>query len=123
MSPHDGHRQSSRVAEAETALEQMGLKQELKRNFSMTSMLGLAFAILNTWTALAASITTTVVTIIGYSAMAGLIGGGGLGRLAYNYGFQRYQTDVMIVTVVILVVMVQVIQMLGDYITQKIDHR
>ncbi|MDO5678361.1 MAG: methionine ABC transporter permease [Propionibacteriaceae bacterium] len=73
--------------------------------------------------ALVASITTTVVTIIGYSAMAGLAGGGGLGRLAYNFGFQRWQTDVMIMTVVILVVMVQVIQMLGDYITKKIDHR
>ncbi|HHT13610.1 MAG TPA: ABC transporter permease [Propionibacterium sp.] len=73
--------------------------------------------------AVVASITTTVVTIVGYSAMAGLIGGGGLGRLAYNYGFQRYQVDVMIITVVILVVLVQLIQMLGDYVTKKIDHR
>ncbi|GAA4900825.1 ABC transporter permease [Tessaracoccus lubricantis] len=73
--------------------------------------------------ALVASITTTVVTIVGYSAMAGLIGGGGLGRLAYNYGFQRYQVDVMVITVVILVVMVQVIQMAGDAVTKKIDHR
>ncbi|MBB1508357.1 methionine ABC transporter permease [Tessaracoccus sp. MC1756] len=73
--------------------------------------------------ALVASITTTVVTIVGYSAMAGLIGGGGLGRLAYNYGFQRYQADVMIVTVVILVVLVQVIQMAGEAVTKKIDHR
>lgn len=73
--------------------------------------------------ALVASITTTVVTIVGYSAMAGLIGGGGLGRLAYNYGFQRYQFDVMVITVVILVVMVQVIQMAGDAITKRIDHR
>lgn len=73
--------------------------------------------------AVVASITTTVVTIVGYSAMAGLIGGGGLGRLAYNYGFQRYQVDVMIITVVILVVLVQLIQMLGDYFTKKIDHR
>ena len=70
-----------------------------------------------------ASITTTVVTIVGYSAMAGLIGGGGLGRLAYNYGFQRYQFDVMIITVVILVVMVQAIQMAGDHLAKKIDHR
>lgn len=55
--PHEGSRRHSRVEQASAALEQMGLKQELKRNFSMTSMLGLAFAILNTWTALAASIT------------------------------------------------------------------
>lgn len=73
--------------------------------------------------ALVASMTTTVVTIIGYSAMAGLIGGGGLGRLAYNYGYNHYQVDVMIITVVILVVLVQLIQMLGDYVTKKVDHR
>lgn len=73
--------------------------------------------------AVVASVTTTVVTIVGYSAMAGLIGGGGLGRLAYNYGFQRYQFDVMIITVVILVVLVQAIQMAGDHMAQKIDHR
>lgn len=73
--------------------------------------------------AVVSSITTTVVTIIGYSAMAGLIGGGGLGRLAYNYGFQRYQFDVMVITVVVLVVLVQLIQMLGDHLTKRIDHR
>lgn len=73
--------------------------------------------------ALVASITTTVVTIVGYSAMAGLIGGGGLGRLAYNYGFQRWQFDVMVITVLVIIVIVQVIQMVGDYITKKIDHR
>ena len=73
--------------------------------------------------ALVASFTTTVVTLIGYSAMAGLIGGGGLGRLAYNYGFQRYQTDVMIMTVVLLVLLVQVIQWVGDAVSKAIDHR
>lgn len=73
--------------------------------------------------ALVASFTTTVVTLIGYSAMAGLIGGGGLGRLAYNYGFQRYQTDVMIMTVVLLILLVQVIQWVGDAVSKAIDHR
>lgn len=73
--------------------------------------------------ALVASFTTTVVTIVGYSAMAGLIGGGGLGRLAYNYGFQRWQGDVMVITVIVLVVLVQGIQMLGDYLAKRIDHR
>ncbi|MHA6512865.1 methionine ABC transporter permease [Tessaracoccus sp. Z1128] len=72
---------------------------------------------------LVAGITTTVVTIIGYSAMAGLVGGGGLGRLAYNYGFQRYQPDVMVVTVVLIVIMVQGIQWLGDRISRAVDHR
>ncbi len=73
--------------------------------------------------ALVASVTTTLVTIVGYSAMAGLIGGGGLGRLGYNYGYQRFQPDVMIITVVILVLIVQVIQMAGDRIATLVDHR
>ena len=70
-----------------------------------------------------AGITTTVVTIIGYSAMAGLIGGGGLGRLAYNYGFQRWERDVMAITIVVIVVMVQLVQWLGDLIARRVDHR
>lgn len=73
--------------------------------------------------ALVASITTTVVAIVGYSAMAGLVGGGGLGRLAYNYGYQRYQLDVMLVTVALLIVIVQVIQFVGDWIARVVDHR
>ncbi len=70
-----------------------------------------------------ASITTTVVTLIGYSAMAGLIGGGGLGRLAYNYGYQRFQGEVMVVVLVILVVLVQVVQWTGDRLVRQVDHR
>lgn len=72
---------------------------------------------------LIAAMTTTVVTLVGYSAMAGLIGGGGLGRLAYNYGFQRFDTTVMIVTIVVMVVLVQIIQVVGDQISKRIDHR
>lgn len=72
---------------------------------------------------LVASFTTTVVTIVGYSAMAGLIGGGGLGRLAYNYGFQRFSVDVMVMTVTVLIVLVQLIQWSGDAISKAIDHR
>ncbi|MHA6526001.1 methionine ABC transporter permease [Tessaracoccus sp. G1721] len=72
---------------------------------------------------LVAGITTTVVTIIGYSAMAGLVGGGGLGRLAYNYGFQRFSPDVMVITVVLIVILVQGVQFLGDRISRAVDHR
>lgn len=73
--------------------------------------------------AIVASITTTVVMLIGYSAMAGLVGGGGLGRLAYNYGFQRWELDVMVVTVVVLIIMVQLVQWVGDMLTRAVDHR
>jgi D-methionine transport system permease protein len=73
--------------------------------------------------ALVAAATTTVVTLVGYSAMAGLVGGGGLGKLAYNYGFQRFDVTVMIVTIVLIIVLVQVIQLTGEWISRSLDHR
>ena len=60
-------------------------------------------------------------TIIGYSAMAGTVGGGGLGYLAVSYGYQRFQKDVMIVTVIILIIIVQALQMLGNYLYKKLN--
>jgi len=73
--------------------------------------------------ALVAAATTTVVTLVGYSAMAGLVGGGGLGRLAYTYGFQRFDVTVMLVTIVLIIVLVQVIQLVGERISRSLDHR
>ena len=72
---------------------------------------------------LVAALTTTLVTLVGYSAMAGIIGGGGLGRLAYNYGVQRFDTQVMVVTIVIIVALVQIIQLAGDWFSRRVDHR
>ena len=72
---------------------------------------------------LVASVTTTLVALIGYSAMAGLIGGGGLGRLAYNYGYQRFQPEVMIIVLVVLVLLVQLVQVAGDAVVRRVDHR
>ena len=60
-------------------------------------------------------------TIIGYSAMAGTVGGGGLGYLAVSYGYQRFQKDVMIITVIILIIIVQALQMLGNYLYKKLN--
>jgi D-methionine transport system permease protein metI len=59
--------------------------------------------------------TLTLIVNIGFSAMAGAVGGGGLGSVAINYGYQRFRPDIMFYTVVILIVMVQIIQVLGDY--------
>ena len=73
--------------------------------------------------ALVAAATTTVVTLVGFSAMAGLVGGGGLGKLAYNYGFQRFDVTVMLVTIVLIMVLVQVIQLVGERISRGLDHR
>lgn len=63
---------------------------------------------------LLAATTVTAITLVGYTAMSGLVGGGGLGDLAVRYGYQRYQPDVMAVTVVLLLILVQALQMVGD---------
>lgn len=61
-----------------------------------------------------AAVTVTAITLVSYTAMAGVVGAGGLGDLAIRFGYQRFQTDVMVITVVLLLVMVQVLQMVGD---------
>lgn len=68
-------------------------------------------------------ITLTIINIIGYSAMAGAIGGGGLGDLAVRFGLYKWQKDVMIVALVVIIVLVQGIQLLGNYITSKINKK
>lgn len=69
------------------------------------------------------NVTVLVVNLISYSAMAGAIGGGGLGDIAIRYGYQRFQGDVMIATIIILIVMVQVCQMIGDTISRRLNHK
>ena len=61
-----------------------------------------------------AATTVTAITLVSYTAMAGVVGAGGLGDLAIRFGYQRFQTDVMVVTVVLLLVLVQILQMVGD---------
>lgn len=68
-------------------------------------------------------LTVTVISLIGYSAMAGIVGGGGVGDLAIRFGYYRYQTDIMILTVVVLVVLVQVVQYWGDALARKADKK
>ena len=72
---------------------------------------------------LVSALTTTMVTLVGYSAMAGIVGGGGLGKLAYNYGVQRFDSGVMVVTIIVIVIIVQVIQIAGDIVARRVDHR
>lgn len=73
--------------------------------------------------ALISGITVTAIALVGYTAMAGAIGAGGLGNLAYNYGFQRNQNDVTLIATVIILLIVFVIQFIGDLITSKLDKR
>ena len=69
---------------------------------------------------LVAGITLTIINLIGYSAMAGAIGGGGLGDLAIRYGYQRFRTDIMVVSVVIILILVELIQVIGTKISTKL---
>lgn len=68
-------------------------------------------------------LTITVINLIGYSAMAGAIGGGGLGDLAIRYGYQRFQGDVMLATVIILIAQVQIVQSVGDYAARRLNKK
>ena len=74
-------------------------------------------------TSLLVGVTIVTGTILGYSAMAGTVGGGGLGDIAIRYGYYRYETDVMIVTIIILVILVQILQAIGMMISKKLDRR
>ncbi|OUM89047.1 MAG: methionine ABC transporter ATP-binding protein [Bacillus thermozeamaize] len=69
------------------------------------------------------ALTVTAVSFISYSAMAGIVGGGGIGDLAIRYGYYRFQTDVMIFMVLLLVLLVQLVQMTGSWIARKLDRR
>lgn len=68
-------------------------------------------------------ITLTIINLIGYSAMAGAIGGGGLGNLAIRFGFYRFQTDVMIIALIVIITLVQGVQLIGTQLSTKIDKR
>ncbi|MFJ7934714.1 methionine ABC transporter permease [Sporosarcina sp. NPDC096371] len=68
-------------------------------------------------------LTLTVISLVAYSAMAGVVGGGGMGDLAIRYGYYRYDETIMVVTVLILIVLVQIIQFAGDWISKSVDKR
>lgn len=68
-------------------------------------------------------VTITIISLLGYSAVAGAVGAGGLGDLAIRYGYQRFETDVMIATVILLIVLVQIIQLSGNFIARKLARR
>jgi D-methionine transport system permease protein len=73
--------------------------------------------------AIVLGLTLTIISLIGYSAMAGAIGGGGLGDLAIRYGYQRFRADIMLITVVILIAQVQIVQSTGDYISNRLNKK
>lgn len=68
-------------------------------------------------------VAVVLISVLGYTAMAGAIGAGGLGDIAIRYGYYRYQTDVMVAAVIILIAMVQIIQSVCDLVARRVDHR
>ena len=74
-------------------------------------------------TSLVTGMTIAIGTILGYSAMAGTVGGGGLGDIAVRYGYYRYQSDIMIVTVILLIILVQIFQSVGMITAKRINKR
>ena len=73
--------------------------------------------------ALTAGVTLTIVMLIGFSAMAGVVGGGGLGDLAIRYGYQRFDNQIMMATIIVLLALVQTVQKLGDLLVRQLAHR
>ncbi len=74
-------------------------------------------------TSLLVGVTIVLGTVLGYSAMAGVVGGGGLGDIAIRYGYYRYETGVMLVTLIFIVAIVQLMQVVGTFAAKKLDHR
>ncbi|MBD3689473.1 ABC transporter permease [Nanchangia anserum] len=73
--------------------------------------------------ALIQSVAVLMISVIGYSAMAGVLGAGGLGALAMNFGYQQFMPDVMIVTIIGIIIIVEIVQIIGDTVSRLVDHR
>ena len=98
----------------------------IETGFSMgaTTMQMIRFIILpEAFPALIQATTVTAIALVNYTAMAGTIGGGGLGDLAIRYGYQRFDPAIMLITVAILVILVQLIQSIGERLVKRVDHR
>ena len=109
----------------ETALKEVdpGVIQAAKTMGSTNSQIVFKVMLPEALPSLVAGLTLTIINLIGYSAMAGAVGGGGLGDLAIRYGYQRFRTDVLFVAVIISLVLVEVIQFIGNRISAGIMKR
>ncbi|MCQ4348866.1 ABC transporter permease [Pseudomonas stutzeri] len=110
---------------AETALREVdrGIIEATQAMGASTKQIILAALLPEARPGLLAAVTVTAITLVSYTAMSGLIGGGGLGDLAVRYGYQRYQPDVMAVTVILLLVLVQVLQSAGDRLVMRFSRK
>jgi D-methionine transport system permease protein len=109
----------------ETSLKEVGWGVIEASIASGASILQVIFRVMvpEALSSLILGITLTIINVLGYSAMAGAIGGEGLGDLAIRYGYQRFETDVLIATIIVLIIMVQIIQGTGNLLARKADKR
>ena len=114
---------SARVVESSLNEGDAGVIEAAKAMGASTLQIIFKVLLVEAKTSLFTGVTITTGLLLGYSAMSGTVGGGGLGDIAVRYGYYRWQTDIMIVTVVLLIVIFQIIQNLGTFMAKKIDHR
>ncbi|MGF6091869.1 methionine ABC transporter permease [Pseudomonas sp. 18173] len=109
----------------ESALREVdrGLVEAVQSMGASTAQIILYTLLPEARTGLIAAVTVTAIVLVDYTAMAGVVGGGGLGDLAIRFGYQRFQTDVMVVTVLLLILLVQALQMSGDRLVRHYTRR
>lgn len=113
---------AARVIESALKEVDLGIIEAAKALGASTAQIILRVMLKEALPSIVLGITLTVISIIGYSAMAGTIGAGGLGDIAVRYGYQRFKTDIMIYTVIILMIIVQVLQSIGNFAYRKLNH-
>jgi D-methionine transport system permease protein len=113
----------ARLAEASLREIEPGLIEAAQAMGASPLQIVVKVLIPEAWPGIIAGLTITVVSLIGYSAMAGAVGGGGLGDLGIRYGYQRFQPEVMVAVVVVLIILVQGVQSIGDAIARKLNKR
>ena len=113
----------ARVVESSLNEVDSGVIEAAKAMGASTMQIIFKVLLVEAKTSLFTGVTITTGLLLGYSAMSGTVGGGGLGDIAVRYGYYSWQTDIMIVTVVLLIVIFQIIQNLGTFMAKKIDHR
>jgi D-methionine transport system permease protein len=112
---------AARVIESSLKEIDPGIVEAAKSFGASTSQIIFKIMIKEALPSIVLGITLTVISVISYSAMAGTIGAGGLGDIAVRYGYQRFKTDIMIYTVIILIIVVQILQGLGNFAYRKLS--
>ncbi len=113
----------ARVVEAALNEVDLGVIEAAKSMGASNFQIIVKVLLVEARTSLISGFTITTGILLGYSAMSGTVGGGGLGDIAVRYGYYRWQTDIMFITVALLIIIFQIIQMIGTLVANSLDHR